>query len=326
MGAQVVNVISRETIEEAHERIRPYIRRTPVLQSNDLDQELGCRAFLKCENLQEIGAFKARGAINTVLQIPENKLAGGIATHSSGNHAQAVALAAQIVSTQAFIVMPSNSLEIKKKKVLALGAKIFECEPTQSAREEMLEEIIKKTNAIEVHPFNDLRIIAGQATAARELVEEQSDLDFVLAPVGGGGLLSGTCLSIQHFSPSTKVIGCEPSGADDAFRSLQSGQIEVSQAQTIADGLRTSLGTKTYPVIRQLVDRIITVTDEEIVFAMKLVFDKMKLLIEPSSAVTIAALLKEKEVFANKRVGIIVTGGNIDPSHAQKLFETYRLG
>lgn len=313
-------MITKQDIVEAHERIKPYIHHTPVMTSTAIDNIAGCRIFFKCENFQKIGAFKARGAINAALQIPKEFRSKGIATHSSGNHAQAIARASKILEIPSYIVMPGNAPEIKKKGVRGYGGQIFECEPTVESREKTLTEVITKTGANEVHPYNNYDIIAGQATAAKELIEETSPLDFILAPVGGGGLLSGTLLSANYFSPSTKVIAAEPAGADDAFRSMQSGKIESSQSNTIADGLLTSLGDKTFPIIRDHVERIITVTDEEIIAAMRLIWERMKIIVEPSGAVPLAALLKDKDKFAHKNVGIILSGGNVDLARVLKLF------
>jgi threonine dehydratase len=304
--------ITAQTIIEAHERIKPYIHHTPVMTSEGIDAIAGCEIFFKCENFQKVGAFKARGAMNAALSLSADQRIKGIATHSSGNHAQAVARAANILKTQSFIVMPRTAPEIKKKGVRGYGGEIFECEPTVESRESMLAEVIKKTGAAEIHPFNNYHVIAGQATAAKELFEETQHLDFIVAPVGGGGLLSGTSLAAKFFSPKTTVIAGEPAGADDAFRSMQSGKIELSQANTIADGLLTSLGDKTFPIIRDNVREIITVTDEEIVAALRLVWERMKIIVEPSGVVPFAAVLKAKEKFKNKTVGIIFSGGNVD--------------
>ncbi|MCS6974333.1 MAG: pyridoxal-phosphate dependent enzyme [Cyclobacteriaceae bacterium] len=314
-------MITRETIEQAHERIKPYIHRTPVMTSAGLNEATGCSLYFKCENFQKIGAFKARGAVNAVLSLSPEARSKGIATHSSGNHAQAVARAARIAGVPAYIVMPRNAPEIKKRGVRAYGGQIFECEPTQEAREQMLARLIRETGAVLVHPFNDYAVIAGQATAAKELIEDVPvKLDVVLTPVGGGGLLSGTILAIKFFSPRTEVIAGEPAGSDDAYRSLQSGKIETAQAQTIADGLLTSLGDKTFAIIREHIGEIITVTDEEIVQAMRMIWERMKIIIEPSCAVPFAAVLKAKEKFSGKNVGIILSGGNVDLERACKLF------
>lgn len=301
-------------------RIRPYVHRTPVMTSSSIDEIAGCSIYFKCENLQNVGAFKARGAMNAALSLSESERAKGIATHSSGNHAQAVARAAKILKTQAHIVMPRTAPQIKKKGVEGYGGKIYECEPNLQSRETTLAEVIKKTGATEIHPFNNYRVMEGQATAALELIEDVSDLDHIVAPVGGGGLLSGTLLAAKYFSPKTQVIAGEPAGADDAFRSMQSGKIEQSQSNTVADGLLTSLGDKTFPVIRDNVKEIITVTDDEIIAAMRLVWERLKMIVEPSGAVPFAAVLKAKEKFKGKKVGIIFSGGNVDLERVGQLF------
>lgn len=316
-------VISKATIEQAHERIKPYIHHTPVLTSESVNEIAGCRIFFKCENFQKIGAFKARGAMNAVLSLSPEDRAKGVATHSSGNHAQALARAARIMNMKSYIVMPHTAPNIKKKGVRAFGGEIFECEPTLAARESTLAEVVKKTGATEVHPFNNYEVIAGQATAAKELFEEVPALDFIFAPVGGGGLLSGTALATKYFSPKTVVIAGEPAGSDDAFRSLQSGKIEPAQSDSVADGLLTTLGDKTFPIIQELVKEVITVSDAEIVSAMRLVWERLKIIIEPSCAVPFAALLKEKTKFAGKRVSIILSGGNVDMERAMKLFADF---
>lgn len=304
--------ITKQTISEAHERIKPYVHHTPVLTSASIDGAAGCSLFFKCENFQKVGAFKARGAMNAILCFSEEERKNGVATHSSGNHAQAVARAAKIVGVPAYIVMPRTVSAIKKRGVLEYGGKVFDCEPTAESRESTLVEVVEKTKAAIIHPFNDYNVITGQGTAAKELIESTSGLDYILSPVGGGGLLSGTLLATKFFSPATQVIAGEPAGADDAFRSMQSGKIEPSQANTIADGLLTSLGDKTFPIIQENVKEIITVTEAEIIQAMRMIWEKLKIVIEPSSAVPFAALLKNKEKFAGKKVGIILTGGNVD--------------
>ena len=310
-------------IQQAHDRIRAFIHRTPVLTSASIDVTAGCSLYFKCENFQKIGAFKARGAMNAALALPEAARKQGLATHSSGNHAQALARAAKILEVPAYIVMPRNAPDVKKKGVRAFGGQIFECEPTLAARESTLADVVAKTGAVEIHPFNNYDVVAGQATAAKELFEEVSDLHILLAPVGGGGLLSGTALAARYFSPATQVVAGEPAGADDAFRSLQSGKIETSQANTIADGLLTSLGDKTFPLIQQHVKEVITVTDREIVHAMRLVWERMKIVIEPSCAVPLAAVIQQPKKFARKRVGIILSGGNVDLARAFQLFAEY---
>jgi threonine dehydratase len=313
-------MITREKIERAHERIKPYIHRTPVMTSAGIDELAGCKLFFKCENLQKIGAFKARGAMNAILSLSPEERAKGVATHSSGNHAQAIARAAKIMGVPAYIVMPSTAPAIKKKGVQGLGGQIFECEPTLQARETTLAGVVAKTGAVEIHPFNNYEVMAGQGTAAKELLEEIPALDYIVAPVGGGGLLSGTALAAKYFSPKTVVIAGEPEGADDAFRSMKSGKIETSQANSIADGLLTSLGDKTFPIIRENVREVITVSDKEIVAAMRLVWERMKIIVEPSCVVPLAAVLKTKPTFAGKQVGIIFTGGNVDLDKVCQMF------
>ena len=316
------HIPTQPDIEQAHERIKAYIHRTPVLTSNSLDELAGCQVFFKCENFQKVGAFKARGAMNAVLSLSREERAKGVATHSSGNHAQALARAAKIMGIKAYIVMPRTAPEIKKKGVKGFGGEIFECEPTLASRESTLAEVVKKTGAVEIHPFNNYDVIAGQATAAKELIEEIPGLDFMIAPVGGGGLLSGTALAGKYFAPNTKIIAGEPELANDAWRSLRSGEIEPASPPTsIADGLLTSLGDKTFPIIRENVREIITVSDKEIITAMRWIWERLKITIEPSCAVPFAAVLKEKATFANKKIGIILSGGNVDLNKISKLFE-----
>jgi len=313
-------MITKESISEAHERIKPYIEQTPVLTSQSLNEIAGCELFFKCENFQKVGAFKSRGAMNAALSLTEEERKKGLATHSSGNHAQALARAAKILNTKSYIVMPRTAPEIKKRGVRGYGGEIFECEPTLQARESTLAEVIKKTGAVEIHPFNNYKVIEGQATCAKELFEQTDTLDIVLAPVGGGGLLSGTALAAKYFSPSTAVIAGEPAGSDDAYRSMQSGKIEPAQSNTIADGLLTTLGDKTFPIIYENVKEVITVTDEEIIVAMRLIWERLKIIIETSCAVPFAAVLKHKEKFKGKKVGIILSGGNVDLEKVGKLF------
>ena len=313
-------MITQQTIIEAHDRIRNYIHHTPVITSNSVDEIAGCSLYFKCENFQKVGAFKSRGAMNAILSLTREERAHGVATHSSGNHAQALARAAKIMGTKAYVVMPRTAPDIKKQGVLGYGGEIFECEPNLPSREETLARVIAEKEAVVIHPFNNYEVIAGQATVAKEFFEEIPDLQYLITPVGGGGLLSGTCLAAGYFSPETSVIGAEPEGADDAFRSLESGMIEPSQSESIADGLLTSLGTKTFPIIQENVKRIITVSDAEIISAMRLIWERLKIIIEPSAAVAFAAVLKDKEQFRNKNVGVILSGGNIDLERACKLF------
>lgn len=305
-------MITKQSIEQAHERIQPYIERTPVLTSASLNELAGCQLYFKCENFQKVGAFKARGATNAALKLSKEERANGLATHSSGNHAQAIARAGKMLGVKSYIVMPRTAPEIKKRGVRGYGGEIFECEPTLQAREETLAKVIAKTGASEIHPFNNYDVVEGQATCAKELFEQAGGLDIVVAPVGGGGLLSGTALAAKFFSPGTVVMAGEPAGSDDAYRSMQSGKIEPAQSNTIADGLLTTLGDKTFPIIYENVKEVITVTDEEIIAAMRLIWERLKIIVETSCAVPFAAVLKEKEKFKGKRVGIILTGGNVD--------------
>lgn len=309
----MTTVPTLDDIRKAAERIRPYAHRTPVLTSATLNRMLEMELFFKCENFQKIGAFKFRGACNTVMSLPAEEAGRGVATHSSGNHAQALALAAQIRGIAAHIVMPNNSPQVKKAAVAGYGAQITLCEPTLQSREETLEKVVAETGAAFVHPYNDYRVIAGQGTAALELLEEIGDIDVVMAPVGGGGLLSGAALAVSYLSPRARVIAGEPAGADDAYRSLQAGRIIPSQnPKTIADGLLTSLGEKTFDIIQKHVERIITVSEENIVKAMRLVWERMKIIIEPSAAVPLGALFENPLDLKGKRIGIIFTGGNVD--------------
>lgn len=304
---------SLNDIHRAAGRIRPYAHNTPVLTCSTLNRMLNMELFFKCENFQKVGAFKFRGACNTVMSLTMEEAARGVATHSSGNHAQALALAAKIRGIPAHIVMPENSPGVKKAAVAGYGAQITFCKPTLQAREETLAEVVEKTGATFVHPYNDLRVITGQATAALELLEDTGSLDIVIAPVGGGGLLSGTALTVSYLYPQIRVIAGEPAGADDAYRSLQEGRIVPSvNPQTIADGLLTSLGENTFAIIKTLVERIIIVTDDSIVHAMRTVWERMKIIIEPSAAVPLAALFENKADFEGKRIGIMLTGGNVD--------------
>ncbi|GGD59769.1 serine/threonine dehydratase [Emticicia aquatilis] len=307
------HIPSLNDIKEVHERIKPFIHHTPVLSSASINELAGCEIYFKCENFQKIGAFKARGGMNAVLSLSKEEQEKGITTHSSGNHAQAIALAAKTVGTKAYIVMPSNAPIIKKNGVKALNGEIIECEPTLEARESTVQQVIDRTGATFIHPFNNYDVIAGQATATLELIEEVPNLQVVMAPVGGGGLLSGTALATHYLLPEAEIISGEPEGAADAILSFKSGKIEKAPyIKTIADGLMTNLGDKTLEIIRMYVKDIILVSDEEIIAAMRLIWERLKIVIEPSCAVPFAALLKQKERFAGKKVGIILTGGNVD--------------
>ncbi len=305
--------ISFQQIKESYKRIRSYIHQTPVMRSSQLDSETGCFLFFKCENLQRTGAFKIRGAMNAVLQLNDIERKCGVATHSSGNHAAALALAAKTFNIPAYMVMPDNAPTVKRQAVKGYGAEIITCKPTMDDRERVLNQVVVQTKAAVIPSYNDHRIITGQGTAALELLEEYPELDMLLAPVGGGGLISGTAIVGKAMNPDLKVIGVEPLLADDAKRSLKAGKIIPSiYPNTIADGLRTSLGDITFPIIQNYVDEIITVTEQEIVDAMFLIWERMKIIIEPSSAVPVAALLFHDIKQARKKVGIILSGGNVD--------------
>ncbi|HOC49076.1 MAG: pyridoxal-phosphate dependent enzyme [Bacteroidales bacterium] len=302
-------------IEAASRLISPHVHRTPVLTSKQLDAISGARLFFKCENFQKVGAFKFRGATNAVLNLTEGQRAAGVVTHSSGNHAAALAHAAVSRGVKAFIVMPSSAPEVKKRAVAGYGAEITFCEPTLAAREAAAAEVIGRTGATMIHPYDNFYIIAGQGTAAMELLEDIPDPDAVLAPVGGGGLLSGSAITIRHMAPPAKIYGAEPLLADDAARSLRTGAIQPAlPPHTIADGLLTSLCERTFTVIKNNVDDILTVTEEQIIAAMTLMWTRMKIVVEPSSAVPLAAVLANRELFSGKKVAIIVSGGNADLS------------
>jgi threonine dehydratase len=305
--------ITLKDLQETHQRIKPFIHNTPVLSSSLINEIAGVELYFKCENFQKMGAFKMRGALNAVLQLSEEQKKLGVATHSSGNFAQALALSAKLQNIKAYIVMPENAPEVKKKAVKGYGGKVIECEANLEARETTLNKVVAETGASFLHPYNDYQVIAGQGTAAMELIEEHADLDYIVAPVGGGGLLAGTALATHYLSPKTIIIAGEPVGADDAWQSMEKGElIPQTNPQTIADGLLTSLGDKTYPIIRDLVEKIVRVEEDEIVAAMRLIWERMKLIVEPSSAVALAAILKEKEKYQGKKVGIILSGGNVD--------------
>ena len=298
---------------QAHERIEPFIHRTPVLTSVTINRMTGGEIFFKCENLQKAGAFKIRGASNAVLSLSDDEAKRGVATHSSGNHAAALALAAQWRGIPAYVVMPETAPHVKKLAVAGYGAEIIFCKPTLEARERALAEVVARTGAAFVHPYNDLRVIAGQGTAAIELCEQVQNLDLVVAPVGGGGLLSGAAVAVSVISPRTEVIAAEPEGADDAYRSLKSGRIVPSvHPNTIADGLLTSLGDLTFPIIQRRVRDIVLVSEEAIVEAMRCLWERMKILVEPSGAVPLGAILSRRLDVKGRRVGIIVSGGNVD--------------
>lgn len=304
---------SLDDIKAAHQRIQPFIHRTPIMNSEAINQIAGCEIYFKCENFQKVGAFKARGAANAVVKLTDKQKKNGVATHSSGNHAAALARAATVAGIKSYIVMPSNAPEIKKKAVKGYGGEIIECEPNLQARETTLQEVVDRTGATFIPPYDYMDVIEGQATCALEMWEEGIAFDTIMAPVGGGGLLGGTALTTKYISPQTQVIAGEPAGADDAYRSFHAKQlIPMVGPKTIADGLLTSLGNINFAIIMDYVDDILTVTDEEIIDAMRLIYERMKIVIEPSCAVPLAALLKHKERFKGQKVGIILSGGNVD--------------
>jgi len=308
--------VDKDVLIQVQHRIRPYIHKTPVLTSELINEIVGTRVYFKCENLQKMGAFKMRGAANAILNLSDDERQKGVLTHSSGNFAQALSLAAHKIGVKAFIVMPKNAPQVKKDAVMGYKGNIIESESTPMAREQMAAKVGRDTGATFIHPSNDDDVIYGQGTAAMELLDEQPQLDYIFTPVGGGGLIAGTALAAKYFSLQCKVIGGEPANADDAFRSMQSGKIEFNErTNTIADGLRTHLGDRNFPIIMENVERIVRVEEDEIVDAMKLIWERMKIVIEPSSAVAFAALLKNKEEFKNKDIGIIISGGNVDVSN-----------
>ena len=297
----------------AHERIRPHIHRTPVLTSARLNAASGASLFFKCENFQKVGAFKARGATNAVFALDEATAQRGVATHSSGNHAAALSRAASLRGIAAHIVMPSNAPKVKVRAVEGYGGRIVFCEPNQRAREAACARVIAETGATLIHPFENEDVMAGQGTAAVELMEEVSDLDLVLCPVGGGGLLCGTAVAVKALRPTTKVIATEPAGADDAAESFHQGQLVYQEKKnTIADGLLANLGAINLELIQRHVDDVVTVSEEAIVAAMRTIWETMKIVIEPSAAVPYAAVLEERSDLRGKRVGLILTGGNVD--------------
>lgn len=299
--------------QAVREKIAPYIHHTPVMTSSAIDSMAGCSVFFKCENLQKIGAFKMRGAMNAALNLSQEALSRGLATHSSGNFAQAVALSAKLLGVPAYIVMPENAPQVKKDAVKGYGGIVIECESTQAAREEAVEKVVREKGATFLHPYNDWNVIYGQGTAAAELLEEVPDLNFILAPVGGGGLMSGTAMAAAAYAPDCMAFGAEPVLAGDAYMSLHKGTIQKAfPPKTIADGLRTSLGDKTLYTLSRYLKDILLVDEQEIVEAMRLVWERMKIVIEPSSAVPLAAVLHNPELFAGSRVGIILSGGNVD--------------
>lgn len=310
---QLHNIPTKEELKATYEVLKNYVHNTPILSSSSINELMNCQIFFKCENFQKIGAFKMRGGISAASRLSEEERKKGLATHSSGNHAQAIAYSAKMYGVPAYIVMPSNAPSIKKQAVKGYGAKIIECAPTIEARESTLADVVKETGATFIHSYNDYNVIAGQSTAAQEFIEKHPNLDVMMTPIGGGGLTSGTALTLHYFAPNMQMIGTEPMEADDAYRSFKSGKLQGNETiNTIADGLRTPLREKTFGIIKEYVDDVLRVTEESIVEAMRLVWERMKIIIEPSCAVPLAAVMLNKERFEAKKVGIILSGGNVD--------------
>ncbi len=305
--------MNKTILTQTHRRIEAFIHKTPVLTSRLLNDITEANLFFKCENFQRMGAFKIRGATNAIIQLKEEQKINGVVTHSSGNFAQALSLAAKNLGVKAFIVMPSTAPQVKKDAVRSYGGNIIECESTLIARENTANDIVIKKGATFIHPSNDIDVILGQSTSAKELLEDHPNLEYIFVPVGGGGLIAGTALSTRFFGENCKVIGCEPFEVDDAYRSLQSGKIESNlTTNTIADGLKTKLGDINFPIIQEGVEKIIRVTEDEIIEAMRLIWERLKIVSEASSAVTLAAILKEKENYKDKNIGLLISGGNVD--------------
>jgi len=305
--------MDKKAILDCHTRILPFIHRTPILSSTLLNDMVDAQLFFKCENFQKMGAFKMRGATNAIMNLTESQKSKGVVTHSSGNFAQALSLAAKNLGVRAFIVMPENAPQVKVSAVQGYGGIITQCESTIEARESASNKIVEDTGATFIHPSNDIDVILGNSTSCLELLEDHPDLEYIISPIGGGGLIAGTALSAKYFGRNCKVIGAEPKNVDDAFRSIKSGKIESNKTTyTIADGLRTQLGPLNFPIIQKHVEKIITVEEHEIINAMTLIFERLKIVIEPSSAVAFAAVVKEKDFFKNKKIGIILSGGNVD--------------
>jgi threonine dehydratase len=302
-----------EDVKEAHARIRPYIHRTPVLTSSYLDDRTGARLFFKCENFQKAGAFKVRGACNAVFGLSDEQAKNGVCTHSSGNHALSLSYAAGQRGIPCNVVMPRTAPEAKKAAVRGYGGKITECEPSTSSREEVFARVQAETGGEFVHPYNDPRVITGQATCSLELMQEVEDLDAIVAPIGGGGMISGTCLTLSNIAPHVEIYAAEPEQADDAYRSFKAGHIIADDAPvTVADGLKVPLKENTWHYVSNFVTDILTASEDEIIAAMKLTWERMKIVMEPSCAVPLAVILKNTDIFAGKKVGVIITGGNVD--------------
>ena len=305
--------MTRKNLIDCHNRIKPFIHNTPVLTSSYINEITGADVYFKCENFQKMGAFKMRGASNAILRLSNEQKNNGVVTHSSGNHAQAISLAAKKIGIKAYIVMPSNAPEIKKEAVRGYGGELIECEPNLEAREATAQDIVDSKSATFIHPSNNIDVILGQGTATKELIEQYGSFDHILVPIGGGGLIAGSALAAKYFGNNCSIIGTEPFEVDDAYRSLISGKIETNiTTNTIADGLRTQLGDKNFPIILNEVKKIIRITEDEIIDSMKLIWQRLKIICEPSCSLPLAGILKNKDEFKGKKIGVIITGGNID--------------
>ncbi len=305
--------MTKAYLQNCHTHIKPFIHKTPVLKSELINDIVGSNVFFKCENFQKMGAYKMRGACNAIVQLSVAQKNKGVITHSSGNFAQALSLAAKTLNTTAYIVMPYNAPQVKKDAVKTYGGNIIECDSNLEARESMADKIRIETGATFIHPSNDLNVIYGHTSASIEWLEKQPNLDYIFCPIGGGGLIAGTALGAEFFSEHCEVIGAEPESVDDAYRSLLSGKIESNETtNTIADGLKTQLGDNTFPIIKSHIKTIIRVSEDEIIESMRLVWERMKIIIEPSSAVAVAALIQMKNNYRNKNIGVIISGGNVD--------------
>ena len=308
--------IKKSDLIDCHNRIKPFIHNTPVLTSNYINEFTEAEVYFKCENFQKMGAFKMRGAANAILKLSDEQKSNGVVTHSSGNHAQAISLAAKKIGIKAYIVMPSNAPEIKKEAVKGYGGELIECEPILKAREAAAEDLVDSKSATFIHPSNNMDVILGQGTAAKELIEQHGSFDHIMVPIGGGGLIAGSALAVKYFGNNCTVIGTEPFEVDDAYRSLISGKIETNiSTNTIADGLRTQLGDKNFPIILNEVKKIIRITEDEIIDSMKLIWQRLKIICEPSCSLPLAGILKNKNDFKGKKIGVVITGGNIDLSN-----------
>jgi len=305
--------VTKLDLINCHNRIKPFIHNTPVLTSSYINQITGAEVYFKCENFQKMGAFKMRGAANAILRLSDEQKSNGVVTHSSGNHAQAISLAAKKIGIKAYIVMPSNAPEIKKEAVKGYGGELIECEPNLVAREAAAEDVVRTKSATFIHPSNNLDVILGQGTASKELIEQYGSFDHILVPIGGGGLIAGSALAAKYFANNCSVIGTEPFEVDDAYRSMITGKIEKNiTTNTIADGLRTQLGDKNFPIILDEVKKIIRIKEDEIINSMKLIWQRLKIICEPSCSLPLAGILKNKDTFKGKKIGIVISGGNVD--------------